>query len=171
METKNLYLFRIINGKRIRFCFEIDEKFTIISEKPVAVQAPTLVAQGNDELARQAIARHVEDLRNRGHIVEVNSDTGAINITFTPEHEKVIASFFAGQTCDFPGYDTWFQEFKTGMDKLQALAQEGQCTNCDIGAFKRKTRERLTVYLMGLTNELSSTRTGESQGSVEAVPA
>lgn len=168
--TRKIYLYRKSGDRRIKFCFEVDDQFTILSETAVQ-ETPAVVAPAAEGrvVDREAVERYVADLRNRGYIVEVNAVNGSVKVLHTPEYEKVIARFLEGKPCDFPGYTTLYKEFAYGLRDLQDKIAEGTCTNCEIGSYKRKYRDRLALILRPDASQ--STRPGQAPGSEKTAAA
>jgi len=163
-QNKKIYLYRMAGTRRIKFCFEVDEQFTILSETAVHEAPAVMPAQGR-AVDREAVMRYVEDLRRRGFIVDVNASTGQVNVLHTPDHEKEINAFMSGKVLDHPLYQEVYKEYSHGLRELQDKIADGTCTNCELGAYKRKFRERLSAILK--PDAPQSTRPGQAPGSAE----
>jgi len=151
---KQIFMFRNINGVRVRWLFEVDEQMTIINERPADPQALAQVqstepgvrakninmAAKVDEMRKANLERHKKELEARG-INYIINDKGQIIISNIPEKEKDILRFF-NLNGDYEGSDS-MQELRARYKaEIEALGGES-CPSCQLNTIQRKYREMI----------------------------
>jgi hypothetical protein len=144
---RKLYLYRIVGGSRVKFCFEVDDNFTILSETPVIpVTAPPAVqTRPAGTVTPEMLASHAAMLRARGYTVELSG--GRLNILHTPRNEAIATAFMNGKACDFPGCEELKQRFEQEEAEMKRLITAGECTGCELNKFKARFRETIVQHL------------------------
>lgn len=122
--VKTIFLFRVIDGKRIRFRFTLSEDHTIIDETVL----PT------EELSTSITG-----------VETVRSANGGIKVTsISPEAQRVL-SFFSAAPCWFAGCEDLRQQYKAEL----AEAEKANCRGCAKGPIMRKYQALVSKAIAG----------------------
>lgn len=137
MSTRNLFYYKMQQGRRVRWKLVLDAQNLWISEGPadeVVSQLPLLTLQ--PETPRNTA--YLEEMKRRGHSLSIAD--GVVDIQRVPDLEIHIARFFVQNTpCFFPGCQELrqrWQEFLTPH-----LGEANECPDCVLGGLMNQFRE------------------------------
>lgn len=150
-KLRQIYMFRMINGQRMRWVFEVDSTMLVVREGPADpgqmgrnLQATASLppsAQLEQKRKEDALTSYKASLDERGIKYTVN-DNGQIIITSRPEKEMHIMQFLdvSASTCpDVPG----MAELRAAyMDEYKTLGGTA-CPGCQLNTLQRKYRNLL----------------------------
>lgn len=151
-KLRQIYMFRMINGQRLRWVFEVDSTMLVVREGPADpgqmsknFQAAAAVvgshAQIDQKRKEEALASYKASLDERGIKYTVN-DNGQIIITSRPEKEMQIMQFLdvsAAGCPDVPGMPELRAAY---MDEYKTLGGSA-CPGCQLNTLQRKYRNLL----------------------------
>lgn len=163
--VRSIFMYRIIDGHKVRWRFEVDSEMVIIRESPVetgvkplpyvgitaselpdALPAPAAPTQppsapvSPEEMQKKAIAAYKQTLDDRGITYTVN-EHGQILINNVPNIERDIMQFFdLRQPCPAsPGFAQIREHYIEEYNRLGGAA----CPGCTLNTLQRKYRDRL----------------------------
>jgi hypothetical protein len=141
-----IYMFRMVNGEKVRWKFEVDNQMVIMSEgaaptNPIIEAAKPPINKVNQV---DPIDIYKRTLTERGINYTV-SPTGQIIIAGIPEKEKQIMQFFdLNKECpDIPGMETIRNNYKEEYNQLGGAS----CPSCQMNSLQRKYRAILDQKL------------------------
>lgn len=164
-ELKSVFMYRLWDGQKIRWKFEVDKDMVIVREGPVDPNFarnvpvglmgrppihtgmhipphpdPAKIAAAQAQHAEEARTRHKQALTARG-IKYKELENGAILIEEVPEKEKQIMQFLdLAATCpDIPGMAMVRDAYKEEYEALGGTA----CPSCQLNGLHRKYRNIL----------------------------
>jgi hypothetical protein len=145
-KVRSIYMYRMVQGEKIRWKFEVDNQMVILSEGPAdnqttevqrnnAVPGPKII-----DMAPNALDQYKKVLEERG-IKYNTTSTGQVIIQDIPNKEKIIMQFFdLNAPCpDVPGLEDIRTRFKQEYDQAGGAA----CPSCQLNTLQRKYREIL----------------------------
>lgn len=149
-KLRNIFMFRMVQGNKIRWKFEVDDQMVIVNEGPAEVQDPA--AQKGDAIPGprpitvppDAMAQYKKVLEERG-IKYSMTPNGQVVINDIPTNEKIIMQFFdLNAPCpDVDGLAAIRERYKQEYDQAGGAA----CPACQLNTLQRKYREILKAKL------------------------
>jgi hypothetical protein len=141
-----IYMYRMIQGNKVRWKFEVDNQMIIVNEGPAEVQEPSV--QKSDAVPGprpitvppDAVAQYKKILEERG-IKYSMTTAGQVVINEIPNKEKVIMQFFdLNAPCpEGLGLEPVRERYKQEYDQAGGAA----CPACQLNTLQRKYREIL----------------------------
>ena len=149
-QLRSIYMFRMVQGNKIRWKFEVDNQMVIINEGPAEVQSTAVQQSESAALPRpatvapDAIDQYKKVLEERG-IKYSMTTAGQVVINEIPPTEKIIMQFFdLNVPCpEVPGLEDIRNRYKQEYDQAGGAA----CPSCQLNTLQRKYREILKVRL------------------------
>jgi len=145
-----IYMYRMVQGNKVRWKFEVDNQMVILNEGPAENQ-PTEIQQNTSipgpkpvDLQPDAMMQYKKVLEERG-ITYSTTSTGQVIIQDIPAKEKIIMQFFdLNAPCpDVPGLEDIRNRYKQEYDQAGGAA----CPSCQLNTLQRKYREILKAKL------------------------
>lgn len=147
---RNIYMYRMVQGNKVRWKFEVDNQMVIVNEGPADTQDPS-VQQANVvpgpkpvSVPPNAVEQYKKILEERG-IKYSSTATGQIIVNEIPDTEKMIMQFFDlnAPPPDIPDVETIRERFKQEYDQAGGAA----CPACQLNTLQRKYREILKAKI------------------------
>jgi hypothetical protein len=145
---KSIYMYRMVQGNKIRWKFEVDNQMVIVSEGPADVQEPAthkntpLTGVRPVSVPPNAMEHYKKVLDERG-IKYSMTEAGQVVINDIPSSEKTIMQFLdLNAPCPI-GLEAIRAQFKTEYDQAGGAA----CPACQLNTLQRKYREILKAKL------------------------
>jgi hypothetical protein len=145
-KARVIYMYRMVQGNKVRWKFEVDSQMVILNEGPAENQS--LAVQHNVslpgskpvDLQPDKMAQYKKVLEERG-ITYSTTATGQVIIQDIPSKEKIIMQFFdLNAPCpDVAGLEDIREKFKQEYEKAGGAA----CPSCQLNTLQRKYREIL----------------------------
>jgi hypothetical protein len=145
-KARIIYMYRMVQGNKVRWKFEVDNQMVILNEGPaenqsLAVQQDiSLPGPKPVDLQPDKMAQYKKVLEERG-ITYSTTSTGQVIIQDIPNKEKIIMQFFdLNAPCpDVPGLADIREKFKQEYEQAGGAA----CPSCQLNTLQRKYREIL----------------------------
>ena len=161
-----IFLYRMIDGKRQKMRFTVDDTLTIMAEEPchengIPYTTTDRLKQQDKHLeAAIAASPQLSTLKERG--VQFHLEQGKVYLDHVPELEQQIAQFYLPNTkCPFPGCEALRTRY---LEELKSLEnEEGKCRSCDVGSLQRKYRNVIIKHIQKL--QYHDTKTTVSSGN------
>lgn len=149
-QLRSIYMFRMVQGNKVRWKFEVDNQMVIINEGPAETQPHT---SANNDVALtprpvtvppDAMEQYKKVLEERGIKYSMTA-TGQVVINEIPNKEKIIMQFFdLNAPCpEVDGIKAIRDRYKEEYDQAGGAA----CPSCQLNTLQRKYREILKVRL------------------------
>lgn len=145
---RNIYMYRMVEGNKIRWKFQVDPHMTIVSEGP---------AENQDSIAQQsnvvpspinanpdALAQYRKVLEERGIKYSVTPN-GQVVVNEIPTSEKMIMQFFDLLAPDpaIPDVGPIRERYRQEYEQAGGAA----CPSCQLNGLQRKYREILKAKI------------------------
>jgi hypothetical protein len=149
---RKIFMYKMIQGNKVRWQFEVDSEMIIVSEGPAENQTPAAaaVAPGPKPVAMQpdAMDKYKKVLEERGIKYSMTAN-GQIVVNEIPTQEKMIMQFFDLNTpCpEGLGWEDIRTKYKYEYDQAGGSA----CPACQLNTLQRKYREILKARLPHVT--------------------
>lgn len=148
---KTIYMFKMIQGNKVRWKFEVDSQMVIINEGPAAMQEPavqnkhTVPGPHAVGMPPDALAQYKRILEERGIKYSVTPQ-GQVIINEIPNDEKLIMQFFdLNAPCpEVEGMQELRSNYKHEYDQAGGAA----CPSCQLNTLQRKYRELLKTKVL-----------------------
>jgi hypothetical protein len=147
---RNIYMYRMVQGNKVRWKFEVDNQMVIVNEGPAEMQN-TSVQQSPDipgpkpvSLSPDALAQYKKILEERG-IKYSMTPSGQVIVNEIPSKEKMIMQFFDlnAPAPEVPGIEPIRERYKQEYDQ----AGGASCPSCQLNTLQRKYREILNAKI------------------------
>lgn len=146
-KVRSIYLFKMLNGVKTRWKFDVDSDMVILEEgpSPLPTQNEVIKISGDQAQAaikQTAIDRYKKTLDERG-IKYTVTDEGQIVVTSVPNQERQILQFFdLKQPCpDVEG----MAAIRSAYEAEYIKAGGDACPGCQLNSIQRKYRSILEV--------------------------
>jgi hypothetical protein len=147
---KKIYMYKMIQGNKVRWKFEVDSDMVIVSEGPAEIQASNIppAAPGPKPVTMQpdAMAQYKRVLEERG-IKYSMTEGGQIVVNEIPTTEKTIMQFFDLNAPCPDGLADVRDRYKYEYDQAGGAA----CPACQLNGLQRKYREILKARLSNVS--------------------
>jgi hypothetical protein len=140
---RSIYMYRMIQGNKVRWKFEVDNQMVIVNEGPAEVQESSV--QKSDAVPGprpvavppDAVAQYKKILEERGIKYSMTTE-GQVVINEIPNKEKVIMQFFdLNAPCpEGLGLEPVRERYKQEYDQAGGAA----CPACQLNTLQRKYR-------------------------------
>lgn len=140
---RSIYMYRMIQGNKVRWKFEVDSQMVIINEGPTESQEPAVrksdVTPGPRPVSvpKDSVDQYKKILEERGIKYSMTA-SGQVVINEIPNKEKVIMQFFdLNAACpEGLGLETVRDRYKQEYDQAGGAA----CPACQLNTLQRKYR-------------------------------
>ena len=147
---RNIYMYRMVQGNKVRWKFEVDNQMVIINEGPAEVQEPAVqqstAVPGPKPVSvpPDALAQYKKILEERG-IKYSMTPNGQVIVNEIPDKEKMIMQFFDlnAPAPDVPGIEQIRERYKQEYEQAGGAA----CPSCQLNTLQRKYREILKAKI------------------------
>ena len=154
---RNIYMYRMVQGNKVRWKFEVDTQMVIIREGPADTQEAAVrqnnVVPGPQPVSMppDAMTQYKKILEERGIKYSI-TPTGQVIVNEIPSSEQMIMQFF---DLDKPapaieGIEPIRERYKQELDQAGGAA----CTACQLNALQRKYREILKAKITNGTTSV-----------------
>lgn len=141
--VRKIYMYRMIQGNKVRWKFEVDNQMVILNEGPAETQDPSVqqnnAVPGTKPIAipPDARAQYQRLLEERG-IKYSMTPNGQLIVNEIPNSEKIIMQFFDlnAPTPDIKGLETIRERYKQEYEQAGGAA----CPSCQLNTLQRKYR-------------------------------
>lgn len=149
-QLRSIYMFRMVQGNKVRWKFEVDNQMVIVNEGPAEIQSTAVQQSETAAIPRpatippDAIDQYKKVLEERG-IKYSMTTAGQVVINEIPPVEKIIMQFFdLNAPCpEVPGLEDIRNRYKQEYDQAGGAA----CPSCQLNTLQRKYREILKAKL------------------------
>lgn len=147
---RNIYMYRIIQGNKVRWKFEVDNQMVIVKEGPAEIQETSVqksdVVPGPRPLPipKNATDQYKKILEERG-IKYSMTESGQVVINEIPKKEKIIMQFF-DLNAPCPAIDD-LEAIRDRYKQEYNQAGGAACPSCQLNTLQRKYREILKTKL------------------------
>lgn len=142
VKLRSIYMYRMVNGVKTRWKFEVDKEMIIVNEGPVNTPIPGKAVEPESEIsAAQAkvLASYKRVLDGRGVSYDI-TNSGQLIIKNVPDNEKLIQQFLDfNSVMEDPALAALKEAYKSEYASLGGVA----CTGCQLGGLQRKYREKV----------------------------
>lgn len=148
--TRSIYMYRMVQGNKIRWKFEVDQQMVIINEGPAESQDATAVQSNSIPGPRpvtvppDALSQYKKILEERGIKYSMTS-TGQVVVNEIPNSEKMVMQFFDMHAPDPDIPDVGPIRERYRQEYLQAGG--AACPSCQLNTLQRKYREILKAKI------------------------
>lgn len=147
---RSIYMYRMVQGNKVRWKFEVDNQMVIVSEGPAeqqdtAAQNSAVVAGPRPvTIPPNAIDQYRKVLDERG-IKYSMTETGQVVINDIPNKEKIIMQFFDLSVPCPTGYE--LEPIREKFKQEYEQAGGAACPSCQLNTLQRKYREILNAKI------------------------
>jgi hypothetical protein len=149
-KIRNIFMYRMVQGHKVRWKFEVDDQMIIVAEGPAESQENSV--QQNTALPGphpvsvppDALAQYKKVLEERGIKYSV-TPSGQVIVNEIPSSEKMIMQFFEmnAPDPDIPGVGPIKERYRQEYDQAGGAA----CPACQLNGLQRKYREILKAKI------------------------
>lgn len=148
--NRHIYLYRMVQGHKVRWKFEVDHHMVIINEGPDDRQAPEVqkseVTPGHKPVSvpTDALTRYTSVLDERGIKYSITPQ-GQVIVNDIPANEKLIMQFFDLNAPEpsIPDVTAIRERYKQEYEQAGGAA----CPACQLNSLQRKYRQILKAKL------------------------
>ena len=148
--VRNIFMYRMVQGNKVRWKFEVDNQMVIINEGPADNQDPAVqqanVVPGPRPVAvpPDAMTQYKKILEERG-IKYSMTPAGQVIVNEIPKEETLIMQFFEldKPAPDIQGIEPIRERYKQEYEQAGGAA----CPACQLNTIQRKYREILRARI------------------------
>lgn len=147
---RSIYMYRMVQGNKVRWKFEVDNQMVIVSEGPAEQQdaatqnSGAVAGQRPITVAPNAIDQYKKVLEERG-IKYSMTEAGQVVINDIPNKERIIMQFFDLNVPCPVGLD--LEPIRERFKQEYEQAGGAACPSCQLNTLQRKYREILQAKI------------------------